>query len=86
MRLRADLPLYKDGSTRYTGINNAGDLIGIGSNGPFLLRGGKFYLLNDWAKADGWVYGMPTYINNAGQLIGQGTFDGDTRWYLMTLK
>lgn len=83
---RTDLPMVKDASTRYTGINNNGDLVGIGADGPFLFRGGKFYLLNEWAKVDGWVYDMPTYINNVGQIIGQGTFQGQRRWYRMTIK
>jgi probable HAF family extracellular repeat protein len=74
------------------GINNYGYI--VGANGfyenfegtrAFLYDGDSMIDLNDLLPDDsGWVLSSARDINNLGQIIGYGSFNGETRAFLMT--
>jgi uncharacterized membrane protein len=55
-------------------INNAGQIVGTSSLGPFLLNGGIYTMLN--------VPGYPFGINDADQIVG--SFENYTRGFLLS--
>jgi probable HAF family extracellular repeat protein len=79
------------GRTSYAnGINDAGQVVGYSNlaNGPgdgFLYSAGAMQDLNDLIPPDsGWSIYLATAINNAGQIVGQGYYQGAQHAYLMT--
>jgi probable HAF family extracellular repeat protein len=56
------------------GINDAGQIVGIGRGRAFLYEGGTMSDLNTLLPADsGWTLQSAEGINNAGQIVGWGT-------------
>lgn len=56
------------------GINDAGQIVGIGRGRAFLYEGGRMSDLNTLLPADtGWTLQSAEGINNAGQIVGWGT-------------
>lgn len=77
------------------GLNNAGEIVGAlssSSDDPyprgFWLVNGQMRDLNDYTQAAlfGWRFGLAKFINNRKQIVGTGMFNGQERWYLLTLK
>jgi probable HAF family extracellular repeat protein len=72
-------------------LNAAGDVVGwsyLGSNfaqHAFVYRQGVMHDLNDLLPANsGWVLNYARAINDAGQIVGQGVKNGQTRAFLYT--
>jgi hypothetical protein len=72
-------------------INKYGVAVGYfgvtGSNGPevFLLQNGTLTYLNEILSQDsGWVLSSAFGINDSGQIIGQGSFNGEVHSYLLS--
>lgn len=82
------------GSTfsRAYGINNFGQVVGLSSTAadpteiPFLYTNGKMVAVNalPGVKESGWVLFDATAINNLGQIVGRGSFNGQQHAYLLT--
>lgn len=72
------------------GINNLGDIVGSADNAAeapagFLYSSGMMYDLNTLlVGADGWNVFYASAINDAGQIVGQATFDGTTYGVLLS--
>ncbi|GET40292.1 hypothetical protein MiSe_51010 [Microseira wollei NIES-4236] len=75
-----------------TGINNYGQVIGSsliagGRIRPFFWdKSSGISLLNDLVSAPGWILDSALDINNAGQIVGYGSYNGQTRGFLLTPK
>ena len=70
-------------------INDSGVVVGRTTSGntyhAFIYSGGKMKDLNKMIPAgSGWVLIEADSINNAGQIVGQGTIGGKTHGYLLT--
>jgi probable HAF family extracellular repeat protein len=74
-------------------INDAGQIVGHSGSGPqccwrdraVIWTGSVIADLNDLIPPDsGWVLTMATGINDAGQIVGQGTIGGQTHAFLLT--
>ena len=56
-----------------------------GNSQPFLYSGGSLYNLNDLLPANsGWQIDQPVALNNAGQIIGYGTYHGADHYFLLS--
>ena len=74
------------------GVNDAGQVVGssnvIGPDGAhaFVYRDGAMRDLNDLAQAAdaGWVLNSARAINASGQIVGFGTYKGETAAFLLT--
>jgi probable HAF family extracellular repeat protein len=72
------------------GINDEGDIVGMatlagGQEHAFLYSNGAMRDLNDLIEPHpGWVLEEAHAINNRGQIVGEGTFGGQTRAFLLT--
>lgn len=82
---RTDLgELGGDYSAAYA-VNALGDIVGTSDDKAFLWSGGPIIDLNTLiAPSSGWVLNRATAINNAGEIVGQGVHDGETRAFLLT--
>lgn len=83
--------LPNDVDSTAAGINNAGQIIGTstsadGVSRPFLYQNGQMADLNSLLDASGvdWVISYATAINNLGQIVGSGLYQGQPRTFLMT--
>ncbi len=71
-------------------INDHGNIVGwYGSGGfdvkPFLWSDGKFVDLNSLLPSEsGWALRIASGINSKDQIVGQGSFGGETRAYLLS--
>jgi probable HAF family extracellular repeat protein len=71
-------------------INNRGQVVGessdaAGRSAPFLWQNGVMVNLNSLLPADSqWVLHSAFFINDAGQIVGYGDYQGVFRWYLFT--
>ena len=72
-------------------INNHGQIVGFAQDGSGAFRaflsdaGAAMVDLNTLLPADsGWVLLSANAINDAGQIVGEGTFNGDPRAFLLT--
>jgi hypothetical protein len=72
----------------FSGLNDRDDAVGFYGNGPLLYLSGTLYDLISYAEVDklGWRLLTAERINNRRQILGRGMFNGQERWYLMTLK
>jgi hypothetical protein len=72
----------------FSGLNDLDDAVGFYGNGPLLYLSGTLYDLISYAEVDklGWRLLTAERINNRRQILGRGMFNGQERWYLMTLK
>lgn len=71
------------------GINDSGLVVGRstfqGTYHAFVYSGGKIRDLNNMIPAgSGWVLTEASGINSAGQIVGMGTHNGQTRGFLLT--
>jgi probable HAF family extracellular repeat protein len=79
------------GYSRAAGINTAGQVVGSSYAAPyttraFLYSGGVMTDLNTLLPAgSGWVLQSANAINDHGQIVGQGTHNGQTHAFLLTL-
>ncbi|HWF10353.1 MAG TPA: NPCBM/NEW2 domain-containing protein [Bryobacteraceae bacterium] len=65
-------------------INARGDVVGMTSSGAFLYSNGVMVDLNQAIdSASGWKLEDATAINNAGQIAGYGTLNGQTAAFLL---
>lgn len=78
------------GSQSYSrGINDYGEVVGwadtsAGQRDAFLYYGGTMTDLNNFFAGTGWILSEATGINNAGQIVGYGTYNGNGRAFLLT--
>jgi uncharacterized repeat protein (TIGR01451 family) len=76
-----------DGDHSYPyGVNNAGQVVGESGGHAFLYSNGMLQDLNSLIPADsGWVLNTASAINDKGQIVGTGTFNGQqTHGFLLT--
>lgn len=72
-------------------LNNLGHVVGDAEDAtgrivPFLWRDGTMVDLNTLLPPDsGWVVYSAYYINDADQIVGFGTHNGQFAWYILTL-
>lgn len=72
------------GSAAYS-INDDGEIVGNAGGHAVIFNGSTATDLNTLIPANsGWVLTDATGINNAGQIVGTGTFNGSTLAYLLT--
>lgn len=82
---------YNDAS----GINNQGQIVGTSATSgiPFPSNDGRAFLYSNGVMQDlnslipagsGWVLNAAVDINNAGQIVGNGKFNGEDRAFLLT--
>jgi probable HAF family extracellular repeat protein len=78
------------GGTQAIGINNAGQVVGIsissgGGSSSFLWsEEAGMQDLNDLIPADsGWELGDVQDINDNGQIVGEGRYNGQRRGYVL---
>jgi probable HAF family extracellular repeat protein len=71
-------------------MNNQGHVIGdseddLGFPVPFLYRNGQMVNVNSLLPPDsGWEIDAALYINDAGQIAGFGSHNGEFAWYILT--
>jgi hypothetical protein len=86
-KLRADahLQMPNDIAETAVDINNQRQIIGSGSQGPFVWSDGKLGLLNQLVADQAWTITSVTRINNRGQILAQAknSSDGITRAVLI---
>lgn len=76
--------------SRATDINDAGVVVGFvgapGQQRAFVYQDGQMFNLNSLvdASASGWVLQEASGINNNGQIVGWGTFQGNVRPFVLT--
>lgn len=80
-----------DTGSAATAINNLGQILGVstsaaGATRPFLWQNGQMAEVRSLLDATGvdWVIQTVAAINNAGQIIGSGLYQGQPRGFLMT--
>lgn len=75
-------------NTTYADMNNAGDIVGTSGNTAIIIIGGILHDLNDYVDSAslGWHFDTAVAINNQQQIIGIGNWQGQQRWYRLTLK
>ncbi len=68
------------------GINNIGQVVGESGHRGFVIHDGKMQDLNSLIpfSASGWFITDASGINDAGQIIGYGLYNGDTRAFLLS--
>lgn len=69
------------------GINNSGDVVGYSfpANKAWIWRNGKMQDLNRLIRpGSGWILTNAKAINDAGQIVGVGYLNGQTRAFLLT--
>jgi probable HAF family extracellular repeat protein len=77
-------------TTRGFDINDAGHVVGFttlanGTRRAFMYRDGRLYDLNATLPPDsGWVLTGASLINNSGQIVASGTYNGQNRTCLLT--
>jgi probable HAF family extracellular repeat protein len=85
-----DLGTLGGKSTYARGINNTGKVVGTsdsysGKPRAFLWVKGKLFDLNNFLpKNSGWELTGASAMNNKGQIVGTGTFNGQPRAFLLT--
>lgn len=71
-------------------INNLGQVVGNSDDPslaslPFLWQNGVMVDLNSLLPPNsGWHLDLASFINDAGQIVGAGSFNGDSTWYLLS--
>jgi len=86
-----DLGTLGGGFSTAGAINNQGQIVGAtasadGTPLAFLWRNGTMTDLNTvLAPNSGWVLQTAELINDAGQIVGSGLFNGNSTWFLLSL-
>ncbi len=77
-----------DARTRYTDLNDLGDVVGDGGGRPIVILDGVLHDLNAYANAGaaGWQLQTAVAINRQRQVLGAGLWQGRLRWYLLNLR
>lgn len=65
--------LANDVATHALGINNRREVVGVGSQGPFVWAKGRLTLLNDLVTNEDWSVTSVHDINERGQIVGIAT-------------
>jgi uncharacterized membrane protein len=66
------------------GINNRGDIVGLSGSSPVLWPGGGTPIdLSTRAAGSGWTLRDARFINDDGQIVGIGEFEGKGAWYFL---
>ena len=79
------------GDSSALAINNIGQIVGFsldagGTLHPFLWQSGTMTDLNTLLPPNsGWVLQSASLINDASQVVGMGTYQGNSSWYLLSL-
>lgn len=82
-------PWPGDVSSEARALNIYGDVVGRSGNGDWsasramLWRGGTAVDLHTTVTDNGWTLQVATGINNAGQIVGTGRHNGQTRAFLL---
>ncbi len=74
--------------------NDRNDVVGSywsvdsGDSRPLVFIGGQSYDLNEYTQAArlGWTLQTAVRINNNRQVLGEGIFEGQRRWYRLSLR
>lgn len=67
------------------GINNGGEVVGVGDSGAFVYSNGAVQNLNSLIPSNsGWSLSVARAINNDGQIVGFGTYNGEQAAFLLT--
>ncbi len=87
-RTGATLLPRADARTRYTDLNDLGDVIGDAGGRPVVILDGVLHDLNAYANAAaaGWQLLSAVAINRQRQVLGAGLWQGRPRWYLLSLR
>lgn len=77
-----------DPAARYADLNDLGDVVGNSGSGPFVILDGIAHELNAYtgSAALGWRFDTAVAINNQRQVLGVGQWQGQTRWYRLSLR
>jgi probable HAF family extracellular repeat protein len=77
------LPTKNGGYGSALGINSSGQIVGVSGGHAFLYENGTMIDLNDLIPEDsGWLLGTAYGINDAGWIVGSGTFDNQLTAFL----
>ena len=88
-QMRGLEPWPGDVSSEALAMNIYSDVVGRSGNADLataramLWRGGKAIDLNTWVGDNSWMLQVATGINNAGQIVGTGRHNGQTRAFLL---
>ncbi len=87
-RAGATLLPRADPRTRYTDLNDLGDVTGDAGGRPIVILDGVLHDLNRYANAAGagWQLLTAVAINRQRQVLGAGLWQGQWRWYLLSLR
>ena len=86
-----DIGTLGGGNSSVWGLNNLGQVVGnsqtsIGSTRAFLWQTNQMTDLNTLLPANsGWVLMSAQFINDAGRIVGYGTLNGTSQWFVMDL-
>src|SRR5205085_4852074 len=73
-------------------LNNLGQVVGDTDDSsftslPFLWQNGVMVDLNSLLPPNsGWQLASASFINDAGQIVGFGLYNGNFSWYLLSIK
>lgn len=87
-----DLGSLGGGSSSAKAINNRGQVVGDSANAsaqlrPFVWHNGVMTDLNTLLPANsGWELTSARFINDQQQVVGEGLFQGQNSWYLLSLE
>ncbi len=77
-----------DSHTTYEDLNDLGDVVGQSGAQPIVILDGVLHELNAYAGsgAAGWQFLTATAINGRRQIVGAGLWQGQMRWYRLSLR
>lgn len=79
-----DLGISGGGYTHLNDINDFGQIVGESIDKAFLYSNGQMLNLNDLVRKDsGWILNSALAINDRGQIVGAGLYEGQGRAFLL---